>query len=69
MRIACLQFSPQLGNLPANILRADTLLSSSPNLHNLDFLILPELALTGPPSPSPSPLDTDRSRKREEIAF
>lgn len=68
MRIACLQFSPQLGNLQSNILRADALLSSSPNLHNLDFLILPELALTGLP-PHIFPFPHIERRKRQETTF
>ena len=46
MRIACLQFSPQLGAVEANLQRADALLrKASPA--NLDLLVLPELAFTG----------------------
>ncbi len=46
MRIACLQFAPQLGKVKENVARADALLSiSSPQ--SLDILVLPELAFTG----------------------
>lgn len=48
MRIATLQFSPNLGCVDENIARADSLLSSSSaSLHSLDLLVLPELAFTG----------------------
>ncbi|KAI4177781.1 MAG: hypothetical protein LQ343_000245 [Gyalolechia ehrenbergii] len=53
MRIATLQFSPKLGRVEENIARADSLLSSSSSsLHNLDLLVLPELAFTGYNHPS-----------------
>lgn len=53
MRIACLQFNPSLGNVQRNIQRADSLLSaSSSKLHDLDLLVLPELAFTGYNFPS-----------------
>ncbi|KFY15957.1 hypothetical protein V492_01659 [Pseudogymnoascus sp. VKM F-4246] len=46
MRIGCLQFAAQVGELEHNIALADGLLSlSSPQ--NLDLLVLPELAFTG----------------------
>ena len=46
MRIACLQFNPELGRLPENIARANALLQvASPR--NIDLLVLPELAFTG----------------------
>ncbi|KFY46411.1 hypothetical protein V494_00454 [Pseudogymnoascus sp. VKM F-4513 (FW-928)] len=46
MRIGCLQFAAQVGELDHNIALADGLLSlSSPQ--NLDLLVLPELAFTG----------------------
>ncbi len=48
MKIATLQFSPQLGPVDENIARADSILSScSDSLHELDLLVLPELAFTG----------------------
>ena len=46
MRIACLQFNPELGRIPENITRANALLrAASPQ--NVDILLLPELAFTG----------------------
>ncbi|KAI4192135.1 MAG: hypothetical protein LQ348_003261 [Seirophora lacunosa] len=49
MRIASLQFSPELGRVEENVARADALLASVPaaSLANLDLLVLPELAFTG----------------------
>ncbi|KAL9021026.1 MAG: hypothetical protein Q9185_001694 [Variospora sp. 1 TL-2023] len=49
MRIATLQFSPKLGRVQENIVRADALLASVPaaSLSNLGLLVLPELAFTG----------------------
>ncbi|KAI4108684.1 MAG: hypothetical protein LQ339_002200 [Xanthoria mediterranea] len=53
MKIATLQFSPQLGLVDENIARADSILSScSSSLHDLDLLVLPELAFTGYNHPS-----------------
>ncbi|KAL9000038.1 MAG: hypothetical protein Q9169_001283 [Polycauliona sp. 2 TL-2023] len=53
MKIATLQFSPQLGNVNENISRADSILSSSSNrVQDLDLLVLPELAFTGYNHPS-----------------
>ncbi|KAL8927952.1 MAG: hypothetical protein Q9208_002027 [Pyrenodesmia sp. 3 TL-2023] len=54
MRIATLQFSPKLGLLEENIAHAESLLFSAPpaSLHNLDLLVLPELAFTGYNHPS-----------------
>lgn len=46
MRIACLQFNPELGRLPENITLANTLLEAA-SPQNLDLLVLPELAFTG----------------------
>ena len=54
MRIACLQFDPELGRLPENIARANVLLEAA-SPQNLDLLVLPELAFTGPSSPRPHP--------------
>ncbi|KAI1390823.1 carbon-nitrogen hydrolase [Hypoxylon trugodes] len=46
MRIACLQFAPQLGDVDNNLNRADAVLSKA-NPEDLDLLVLPELAFTG----------------------
>lgn len=48
MRIGCLQFAPQLGDVDNNLTRADGVLSKS-RPENLDLLVLPELAFTGKP--------------------
>ena len=46
MRIACLQFSPKLGEVQANIARADELLKEAlPQEYSI--LVLPELAFSG----------------------
>ncbi|KAL8913426.1 MAG: hypothetical protein Q9171_001719, partial [Xanthocarpia ochracea] len=55
MKIATLQFSPKLGQVNENIAHADAILSSSStSLHDIDLLVLPELAFTethfGPPT-------------------
>lgn len=49
MRIACLQFSPHVGDVENNLNRADAVLSrANPrDLDHLDLLVLPELAFTG----------------------
>ena len=46
MRIACLQFNPELGKHPENITRADALLQAA-SPQDIDLLVLPELAFTG----------------------
>lgn len=46
MRIGCLQFAPQLGDVDNNLTRADGVLSKA-RPENLDLLVLPELAFTG----------------------
>ncbi|KAI0096000.1 hypothetical protein GGR51DRAFT_544488 [Nemania sp. FL0031] len=46
MRIGCLQFAPQVGDLDNNLNRADAVLSKA-NPQDLDLLVLPELAFTG----------------------
>ncbi|KAG0637497.1 carbon-nitrogen hydrolase [Tuber brumale] len=46
MRIACLQFSPQLGNIAHNLQRAETIISRA-EPQDIDLLILPEMAFTG----------------------
>ncbi|KAL8759486.1 MAG: hypothetical protein Q9199_000707, partial [Rusavskia elegans] len=48
MKIATLQFSPRLGLVNENIGQADSILSSSSSsLHDIDLLVLPELAFIG----------------------
>ncbi|KAK4243399.1 carbon-nitrogen hydrolase [Corynascus novoguineensis] len=49
MKLACLQFAPQLGDIDSNLSRADAVLrKADPNdLDLLDLLVLPELAFTG----------------------
>ncbi|TQS32210.1 hypothetical protein Golomagni_07482, partial [Golovinomyces magnicellulatus] len=46
MRIACLQFAPQVGDIENNLNRADAVLSKG-DPQDLDLLVLPELAFTG----------------------
>ncbi|KAK1983461.1 hypothetical protein LZ30DRAFT_480680 [Colletotrichum cereale] len=46
MRIGCLQFAPQVGDIDNNLNRADSCLSKA-NTDDLDLLVLPELAFTG----------------------
>ncbi|KAK6836694.1 protein N-terminal amidase [Apiospora arundinis] len=46
MKIGCLQFSPQVGDVDNNLSRADKILSQA-NPEGLDLLILPELAFSG----------------------
>ena len=50
MRIGCLQFSPQVGDIDNNLNRADAVLSKA-NPDELDLLVLPELAFSGTWSP------------------
>jgi protein N-terminal amidase len=49
MRIACLQFAPQVGDVNNNLNRADAVLSKADpeDLDDIDLLVLPELAFTG----------------------
>ncbi|KAL8407777.1 hypothetical protein RB594_006563 [Gaeumannomyces avenae] len=49
MRIACLQFSAQAGDLNNNLNRADAVLNQADprDIENLDLLVLPEMAFTG----------------------
>ncbi|KAF2181763.1 N-terminal asparagine amidohydrolase-like protein [Zopfia rhizophila CBS 207.26] len=47
MKIACLQFAPELGKVKENIARADEILKRSIVPINLDWLVLPELAFSG----------------------
>lgn len=46
MRIGCLQFAPQLGDVDNNLNRADAVLSRA-DPEDLDILVLPELAFSG----------------------
>lgn len=46
MRIACLQFAPQVGDVDNNLNRADAVLSRA-DPEDLDLLVLPELAFSG----------------------
>lgn len=46
MRIACLQFNPQVGDVNNNMTRADQVLAKYDN-EDLDLLVLPEMAFTG----------------------
>ena len=49
MRIGCLQFAPQVGDIDQNLNRADAVLNKAKprDLEDLDLLVLPELAFTG----------------------
>uniref|UniRef100_A0A0B7KLH5 CN hydrolase domain-containing protein n=1 Tax=Bionectria ochroleuca TaxID=29856 RepID=A0A0B7KLH5_BIOOC len=46
MRIACLQFAPQVGDVDNNLNRADAVLSKA-TPDDFDLLVLPELAFSG----------------------
>lgn len=46
MRIGCLQFAPQVGDVDNNLNRADAVLNKA-NPQDLDLLVLPELAFSG----------------------
>jgi protein N-terminal amidase len=47
MKIACLQFAPELGKPQENIQRADAILRNTRIPTDLDWLVLPELAFSG----------------------
>jgi len=47
MKIACLQFAPELGKVHDNIRRANEILQRTNIPARLDWLVLPELAFTG----------------------
>jgi predicted amidohydrolase len=49
MRIACLQFSPQVGDTDNNLNRGDAVLNKAKpeQLDNLDLIVLPEMAFSG----------------------
>ena len=46
MRIGCLQFAPQVGDVDNNLTRADAVLSKA-KPEDLDILVLPEMAFSG----------------------
>ncbi|KAF8443500.1 carbon-nitrogen hydrolase [Terfezia claveryi] len=46
MRIACLQFNPQLGNIAHNLKRAEAIIARAAPM-DLDLLVLPEMAFSG----------------------
>jgi hypothetical protein len=47
MRVACLQFAPEVGKVQDNLARADSILHGSQLPSDIDWLVLPELAFTG----------------------
>lgn len=52
MRIACLQFAPELGKVKDNMARADSILYNTPGLQGGSadsplWLVLPEMAFSG----------------------
>jgi protein N-terminal amidase len=47
MKIACLQFAPEVGKVQDNIQRADTILRNTQIPSDLTWLVLPELAFSG----------------------
>lgn len=55
MKIACLQFAPQVGDVDNNLNRADAVLNKAnqAELEDLDLLVLPELAFSGKWEKSP----------------
>ena len=58
MRIALLQFNPELGKRTQNIARTNALLQAA-SPQEVDLLVLPELAFTGTissPHPHPHPV-------------
>lgn len=47
MKVACLQFAPEVGKVQENIARADSILLEAQLPFDIDWLVLPELAFTG----------------------
>jgi protein N-terminal amidase len=47
MKVACLQFAPELGKVQDNIRKAETILKNTHIPSDLDWLVLPELAFSG----------------------
>ena len=67
MKIACLQFAPQVGDVDNNLNRADAVLNkaTAEDLDGIDLLVLPELAFSGMPClPTPHSLVLQRSREK-----
>jgi protein N-terminal amidase len=66
MKIACLQFAPELGMVEKNIEKANSILSSTPQLqHRGDqpvWLVLPELSFSGAVPAAPCGVDVDGIR-------
>ena len=62
MRVGCLQFAPQVGDVDNNLNRADAVLSKA-NVDELDLLVLPELAFTGKSLESASGMTLSRNSK------
>lgn len=54
MRIGCLQFAPQVGDVDGNLSRADAVLARADpdDLDSLDLLVVPEMAFSGRPQRS-----------------
>jgi protein N-terminal amidase len=59
MKIACLQFAPEMGKVQENIAKADEILRNTRMPVGLDWLVLPELAFTGMSHNGCSALDAD----------
>lgn len=55
MRIGCLQFAPQVGDVDNNLNRADAVLNRA-DPEDLDLLVLPELAFSGMSQDCPASL-------------
>lgn len=47
MRVACLQFGPELGKVKENMEKADAILARTRLPADLDWLVLPEMAFSG----------------------
>jgi protein N-terminal amidase len=47
MKVACLQFAPEVGQVTSNIQRAESILRNTQIPNDLDWLVLPELAFSG----------------------
>jgi predicted amidohydrolase len=47
MKVACLQFAPEVGKVEENVARAEKVLQNTHLPDDLDWLVLPELAFTG----------------------
>jgi protein N-terminal amidase len=48
MKVACLQFAPEVGKVQENIARADSILLEAQLPFDIDWLVLPELAFKQP---------------------